>query len=134
MFHDLVYTPSYMVDGVGTFAFRCRYPTDSEMLAYSGAIESILERYREGDTPIAKAADRKTTDARRADIARVYSDSALAVILEVRIDGKEAPKNWRDEFKAEGRPGFVGSMLRAIGVHLFRGPTESSPESPAVGK
>lgn len=124
MFHGLTYTsPTYEVAGVGAFQFRCRFPTDAEMLAYSAEVEQIVEA-TPADTPASKGV---RSDARRK-IAEAVATHVLPLIDSMTYNDDVDPDGWKEELTSPDRPGFVGSMLRAVGFHLFRGATEQSPE------
>lgn len=122
MFLGLTYTsPTYEVAGVGTFQFRCRFPNEAEMLEYSAEVEQIVEA-APADTPASKG---QRSESRKA-IAEAVTRHVLPLIDSMTFNGSCDPDGWKEELTSPDRPGFVGSMLRAVGFHLFRGATEQS--------
>ena len=130
MFHGLKYkSPLFTVEGIGTFKFLCRYPSDADVIECSAELAALADK-EPTSTPA-------TTDGGNSSRllkarAEIYARFGLQMIEDAEINGEKNPEGWRDAFAAADRPGFVGSMLRSLGVYLFRGPAESSDEPPGV--
>lgn len=124
MFRGLTYTsPTYEVAGVGTFRFTCRFPNEAEMLDYSAEVEQIVEA-TPADTPASKG---QRSESRKA-ISEAVTRHVLPLIDSMTYNDTTDPDGWKEELTSPDRPGFVGSMLRAVGFHLFRGATEQSTQ------
>jgi len=130
MFQDLRYTsPTYQVDGIGTFRFTCRYPNEDEVLSYFVDVEQIVEAHPSDDSPKATKKDAaKRTEARKL-IAEAVQKHTIQLIEKLEYIG-DHKHDWRAGLTAEDRPGFLGAMLQAVGFHLFRGATEQSDQEP----